>query len=216
MQTPESRLLVISYIALRRIVGILGFALPFVLALGALLVFNTGLQGTLSGYYHTNMRDIFVGAIWAIAFVLFSYKGYDRKDDIAGNLACIFAIGLTLFPTTPEAPPNELTPIGIIHVCFAALFFLTLIYFSWFLFTKTLPGEAIVGPKKARNFIYRACAIIMALCMILMVIYTVLPKGTQMTLLPIAPIFWLESIAILAFGVSWGIKGQIFFRDQTD
>lgn len=46
----------------------------------------------MSGGY-TGMRDVFVGALCAIAVFLRSYRGYDRRDHIAGNLACVFAAG---------------------------------------------------------------------------------------------------------------------------
>lgn len=77
------------------------------------------------------MRDVFVGSLCAIAVFLISYRGPQRVDDIAGKLACAFAIGVALFPTAPDADstaPQELA--GRLHDLFAALFFLTLAYFS--------------------------------------------------------------------------------------
>lgn len=43
--------LIFSYLALRKTIGILGIALPFVLFLGAYLIFQTGIQSSLSSYY---------------------------------------------------------------------------------------------------------------------------------------------------------------------
>jgi hypothetical protein len=64
MNDPEiNNQLVIPYLTLRRTVGILGIALPFVLILGGWIVFKTSLQGSLSAYYHTGMRDVFVGIL---------------------------------------------------------------------------------------------------------------------------------------------------------
>lgn len=218
MDTPQdNRMLVIGYIALRRVLGILGFILPIVVAFGAWIVFGTGLQGTLSNYYHTHMRDVFVGAIWAIAFILYSYKGYDRGDDWVGNLACIFAIGLSLFPATKDALPSELNTVGIIHVIFAFLFFLMLIYMSAIRFTKSRPNEPLTPQKTWRNRMYYLSASIMIVCMVAMVLYSIIvPEDTQRAQLNAAPIFWLESITIMAFGLAWGIKGQIFFKDADN
>ena len=94
--------LVFSYLELRKAIGILGMALPFAVSLGAGILFRTGVQSSISSYYHTGMRDVFVGTLFAIGFFLLSYKGYERSDDLAGDLACIFAVGVALFPTVPD------------------------------------------------------------------------------------------------------------------
>ena len=49
---------VISYLELRRTIGILGMGLPLMLVGGAWIIFGVGLQISLSVYYHTPMRDI--------------------------------------------------------------------------------------------------------------------------------------------------------------
>src|SRR6267378_5672793 len=92
--------LVLSYLGLRKAVGIIGSALPFVLAFGKMLLEGPGIQDSISGYYYTDMRNVFVGSLCAIGVFLMSCRGYDRKDEIAGYLACVFAIGVALFPTT--------------------------------------------------------------------------------------------------------------------
>jgi hypothetical protein len=60
--------------------------------------------------------------------------GYDA-DNIAGNLACVFAVGVRLFPP-PDAVERHARLIGRVHLAFAALLFLTLIHFRCS-FTKT-------------------------------------------------------------------------------
>ena len=92
---PENdKLLVFSYLQLRTAIGILGIALPFVVSIGAWIFFQTGLKGSLSAYYHSGMRDVFVGTMFAYGFFLLSYRGYKPKDNIAGTLACVFATGV--------------------------------------------------------------------------------------------------------------------------
>ena len=184
-------------------------ALPFVLLVGAWIIFQTGMQGSISGYYYTGMRNVFVGALWAIGLSLLSYKGYERVDDIAGNVACVAAVGIALFPTTPQANPSvEASWIGRVHFFFGALFFLTLIYFSLRLFTKTDPAKTPTPGKLLRNKIYRGCGYSMALCLLLIAIYLVLPKQAQSFFESINPVFLLETIAVLAFGISWLAKGE--------
>ena len=53
-----------SYLEFRRAIGILGMALPFILLIGGFIFGNNSLQYSLSHYYHTNMRDFFVGLLF--------------------------------------------------------------------------------------------------------------------------------------------------------
>lgn len=215
-ELASQRSLVFSYLTLRTAIGVLGTALPFVVSLGALVLFRTGIQSSLSAYYYTGMRDVLVGTFWAIGFFLLSYKGYERADDIAGNLGCLFAVGISLFPTAPDfAPSSAARLIGYIHFAFAALFFLTLIYFSLFLFTKTHPRKSPSRRKLQRNIVYKACGYAMCVCLLLIFVYTVLPKEAAYVFLVFNPIYWLEAIAIVAFGVSWLTKGQAILKDEV-
>ena len=198
----------ISYLTLRRLIGLLGTFLPLVLFLNALIIFQKGLQSSLSSYYHTGMGDVFVGALVVIGLFLFSYRGYERKDDIAGDLCCVFAIGLALFPTPPDNPGSGYPIVGYLHFAFATSLFLTLIYMALFLFTKSDPDQPITQKKRRRNMVYRACGIAMALCILLIIILNVLPADLKSSIDTIKPLFWLETVMIVAFGISWLVKGE--------
>ena len=205
----------LSYLELRRAIGILGITLPIVLSLGALILFQTGIQNSISSYYHTGMRDVFVGSFGAIGLFLLSYKGYERRDDIAGNLACMFAIGVALFPTTADsATTNGARLIGYVHLAFATLFFLTIIYFSLFLFTRTDPNKSPSKRKLLRNKVYKACGYAMGICMLFIVIYFLLPGETGAVFKEYKPVYWLESLADFAFGIAWAVKGEALLKDE--
>ncbi len=207
--------LVFSYLTLRRAIGILGIAFPFLLSLGAALIFRTDIQSSMSGYYHTGVRDVFVGTLCAIGVFLLSYKGYERRDDIAGDLACVFAIGAALLPTTPSgAVDGGVRLIGAMHLTLAALFFMTLIYFSLFLFTKTDPSRPPSRRKIVRNRVYKTCGYTMAACILLVAVYYVLPGRESSSLKEWKPVYWLEAAAVLAFGVSWLTKGEAILGDE--
>lgn len=208
--------LVFPYLTLRTIIGVLGMALPIVVSLGAMAFFQTGLQNSISGYYHTGMRDVFVGMLWAIGFFLFSYEGYERADNIAGELACVFAIGVALFPTSPDGAAGPVADIiSVVHLVFAGLLFLTLAYFCLFLFTKTDPEVPPTPRKLQRNVVYRVCGYTMLLSFLLILVYTyLLPDSLVASIAPMRPIFWLEALAIFAFGVSWFTKGEGMLRDM--
>lgn len=212
--TPNESL-VVSYLALRKAIGIVGISLPFVLALGNMLLARRwGVESSVSDYYYTDMRDVLVGSLCAIAVFLMSYRGPERADDIAGDLACVFAIGVALFPTTPQAdatPIQELA--GRLHYVFAALFFLTLAYFSLVLFRKTEPGCRPTPRKLQRNGVYTVCGWTILLCMALIPAIAFTPLAPALAQLN--PTFWLEAAAVLAFGISWLVKGEAILKDEV-
>jgi hypothetical protein len=205
--------LVISYLGLRQAVGIIGFALPLVLAFGKILSGYPGIQGSISCYYYTDMRNIFVGSLCAIGMFLMSCKGYDRKDEIAGYLSGGFAIGVALFPTPPcpDNPPG-FNLIGTLHLSFATLLFLTLAYFCLALFTKTSPDKTPTRQKLQRNVVYRVCGYTILTCIFFSFVAKLPPVTLHVEQLK--PIFWFESVAIMAFGVSWLTKGETILKDK--
>ena len=206
--------LVLSYLGLRKAIGVIGISLPFVLAFGKIILGSPGLQSSISEYYYTGMRDVFVGSLCAIAVFLLSYKGYDRRDGLAGGLAGVFAIGVALFPTTPT---GNVTPqaavIGAIHIICAFSFFLTLAYFSLVLFRKTDPHKTPSRRKLQRNRIYTFCGYAILASIATIAILALLPHGTAF--MKFDPFFWLESLAVVAFGVSWLTKGEAILKDET-
>ncbi len=206
--------LVISYLTLRKAIGYLGAALPFVLSIGGMLIYSLAIQGSLSSYYHTGMRDVFVGTLCAIGVFLFAYKGYEQQDNLAGNLAGICAVGTALFPTTPDTPSALEETIGTVHIVFAAGFFMTLAYFSLVLFTKTDPTIPPTSRKIQRNRIYRICGYVIVVAIILIALISFLPSEASSQFKRLDSGFWLESAAILAFGVSWLTKGEAILKDQ--
>ena len=96
-QPNTQNALVLSYLTLRRAVGCIGITLPFVLAFGKMLFESPGIFDSISYYYHSTMRDVFVGSLCAIAVFLLSYRGYGWQDDLASNFAGVCAIGIALF-----------------------------------------------------------------------------------------------------------------------
>jgi len=212
----------ISYKLLRTTVGVLGIALSAILILGDRIIFSEPrLRESISAYYHSGMGDVFVGTLCAIAVFMFAYRGPLWIDNLAGNLACFFAVGVALFPTTPliEDPTQAQKVIGTIHVAMAAGLFATLAFFCLFLFTmsdkKTLGTE-----KKIRNTIFYVCGGIMVVCMLVIALegliegFTSAEYRNQLVIAYDGPIFWPETVAIIAFGVSWLVKGEQLFGDK--
>lgn len=212
VEIPQKDPFVISYLGLRKSIGVIAISLPFVLAIGKGLFEGPGLEYSISSYYYTVMRDVFVGSLCAIAIFLMSYRGPEPIDNLAGNLACGFALGIALFPTAPQIGATDAQQIiGMFHFIFAASFFLTLAYFSLVLFRRKSTNPT--PEKLLRNKIYTICGFTILVCIGFIVLVMQLPKGSS--ILNLNPVFFLESTAILAFGLSWFTKGEGILADQS-
>ena len=198
-----------SYLHLRKTVGWIGILLPFVLMLGVFAITNTTqVEESISHYYHTDMRNVFVGALSAVALFLFFYCGYDSIDHWISNFAAFFAIGTALFPTTFAGPIDG---IGMTHFVCASSFFLMLASLSLFRFTKGAPNPS--SQKLHRNKIYIVCGSIMIACLLAVVIYF---KFFEDPTEPKDFVFWAESVALIAFGISWLTKGGTIIPDTLN
>lgn len=210
----DNQHLVISYLTIRKAIGLLGFFFPFILWVGVWIVnHDTEVQPSISDYYYTIMRNSFVGVLCAVSLFLFAYRGYEKVDRITGYLGSIFALGVAFFPTTPVEPDDVDIWIGRLHLGFAGLFFCTLIFFSLFLFTQTHANQRMTGMKKIRNTVYYVCGFVMLASVLVIGLYILLSKSPDPGEVEIDVVFWGESIALMAFGVSWLVKGELMLKD---
>jgi hypothetical protein len=220
MSKIRERSLIVSYLAMRRLIGVLGMSLPIILVIGGFTQGDPGLQGSISGYYYTNLRDLYVGILSGVALFLISYRGYERIDDFVANLSGVFALGIIFFPTAMYSGkpvrvglfsiPDDVS--ATIHLTFGTLFFLALSFNSLFLFTRRHPG--VMGrEKKRRNMVYRLCGIVMLLAIVCITTYTLFMRGSPLA--ETNPVLILESVALFAFGVSWWVKGNTLFLDKA-
>jgi hypothetical protein len=133
--------LVINYLYLRKTVGWIGTLLPVVLIAGNALFFTTTLPDSMSSYYYTSMRNVFVGSLCALGVFLIAYSGYDDWDRWITNIAGVGTIGVAFCATKPTVcgahaptcvPPavrtlsTEQNVVGDIHLVFAAIAFIAL------------------------------------------------------------------------------------------
>jgi hypothetical protein len=207
---------VLSYLALRKAVGGVAFALPFAVAVPWGLKHHAILT-SISIYYYTGMRNIFVGSLCAIAMFMLSARGYDWKDEVAGTFSAVCGIGVAFFPTSPAccATHRQLV-IGTVHYIFAALLFLTLAYFCLVLFKMSAVGRALTGKKKQRNVVYTVCGIVILVSLALLPTLTLLlhKHDKKYLFAGVAPGILFETTSLLAFGVAWLVKGETFLKDE--
>ncbi len=67
--------------------------------------------------------------------------------------------------------------------------------------------------RKIRNKIYRTCGVIIMVAIILIGLYK--SSNGEMGWSRYKPVFWLEWVALLAFGISWLVKGEIVLKDHS-
>ena len=215
---------------MRRAIGILGITLPLILVAGSSLFGDCKeVQTSISAYYYSNMRNVFVGFNCAVAFFLFAYRGHDWRDNLAGYLGCIFVLGVAFLPCSVSvqnqpcmvAVSAQNPLVGELHNLSAILYFVVLIVYALVLFPKThmdmVSGEKMFmgHQKKKRNVVYYVCGIIMTAALLLIIAYKWFLGYISPDLKSLDPIFWLESLMLLSFGISWLTKGQLFFRDEN-
>jgi hypothetical protein len=211
MPSPQEKSLLISEMNLRLLVGYLGIALPIILVVFADFVF----QPSISEYYYTPARDVFVGVLCAVGVFLSCYKGYDITDKTLSLVAGLTAILVGLVPAAVQGATGWEDIRGNFHLAFAALFLGCLAWLSLFQFTKTDSPNNMTDRKVKRNWVYRACGCVMAACLAVIFLYKLpLTKDLMAFLQGINPVYSFESIAVIAFGVSWLIKGEGLLGDK--
>ncbi len=193
---------IVSYLTLRRVIGVLGVALPLLLLSWGLALTGT-IQESISDYYSLRTRDMLVGVLFAISWFLFTYRGHEPKDNIAGNFACIFALGVAFFPNSGNAWEK------VVHFGSATGLFLVLAFFCLALFTKS--DGSPTARKMVRNRVYIICGVTILACIALVGLTFLLPDDSPLA--RVQPVFWLESMALWAFGISWFVKGDTLWRD---
>ncbi len=145
-----------SYFNLRIAIALVGLAVPLVMVVGGLAA-GGGVERSLSAYYHTPLRDLFVGLLFLLAAPLYLYKGYSKPENLALNISALGAVMVAVFPIDTSGT----TP--LLHAIGAFAFFLGGAFVCWFCARDTLvhlPDAVAARYRRA----YRCFAVLMALC----------------------------------------------------
>jgi len=198
--------ILVSYWTLRWGMGLIAVSFPVVLWLGGLLITNTPLQISMSDYYHTPMRNAFVGFLFAVGPFLYLYHGFSRKENIALNMAGLFAIGIAIFPCDPiQENACDVYTFASLHGVCAIAFFLSIAYACIFCAGDTL---YLIKDEKRRqhyNVLYKTLG---AAMIVLPVVSAISSYVFQSELKEGEMIyeFVLEMLAIWVFGAFWLAK----------
>lgn len=219
----DSEILLGNYLKIRRAIGYAAILFPFALAIGSIILKPAdGVQSSISCYYHSAMRDTFEGFLWVIATFLFFYK-YEKKDNILTNIAGLSALVAALCPVKCTACAYhdcKITRIeevlGMFHNISSGILFAILTYMAFCVFTLPKDKTSYTPNKRTRNTIYRICGSIMAICCVMIIVYMLRLQGKAPEIDRLNPIFYLESICLIAFGFSWLVKGEAILKDEAE
>jgi len=215
-----------SYLGLRKSIGFIGLLVPIVLLIAGVFFLEGRIQPSISHFYYTPMGNYFVGSMCAIGVFLGSYRGYKPQQDeiltdrylglIAGSAAVIVA----LFPadpvsTIPVCADNETSIVGTIHFSAAALFLACLGVFSFFKFPRYDSDKPRNPVKQGRVKYYKLYGAFIFASLIGIAAITVYEKASCREFFIETWLFWLESIAVVSFGLSWLMKGEAMEHIQS-
>ncbi|MGN6577256.1 MAG: hypothetical protein ACTHKG_16405 [Nocardioides sp.] len=216
-----------SYLLIRTAVGTLGALLPTMLFLleWAFLRGDATVRGSLSAYYFTPARDLFVGVLCTAGVLLVTYlAGQVRTWDFwLSSAAGVAALGVAFFPTErpglragaaacgPGVTPRPRgctalqqawgeTTVAAVHYASAAVFILAMAAIC-FVFAHR---DARHGVRRSRVRFHRACgtAILVAVGWIL------LGLVAPVDVAGLAPLYLGEVVSLYAFAASWLVKGH--------
>ncbi len=221
LQTPpmalDTRDVVLSFYRVRQALGWLGLMMPVVL-IGGTLALGLPLPPSLSDFYYTPLRDVFVGILFALGVFLLTYLGHRQptklvSDRNVSTLAGLGAIGVALFPNdTLDACGGVRIPsldvAGTLHFVSAGLFLTTTAVFCLVLFRRS-DGATPSPLKRRRNRIYLLCGLaIVAALALLGAYFALIDPERRCEIRALRPVLWLEVVTVLAFGLSWLVKGR--------
>lgn len=198
-----------SYLKIRKALGVSGILLSFSeVVIGFIFSRNnpSGWWYSISATFYSSSAPLFIGLLTATALFLITYPSYTKVDSYVNKIAGVSALFVVWFPCYLESVQGEVglfqlqgQTSNVIHLIAALSFFALLAYNIAFLFTK---GNSQTKEKESRNFLYRVCALVMVIALVISF------GGKGLGILPPWIILVGESLALLAFGIAWLVKGE--------
>ncbi len=189
---------------LRKVIGILGMALPLILIAG-----NWGVERSISFYYYTKMSTVFTGILITFGLVLLTYTGRKEinkrnNEKLLTTFGGIFALLVALVPTKYGCDIEAIFYVhndivrGWIHNGSAVLF----------IFLMGL----VVLLKFSKDKYFKKLYLISGWLVMLGLAFTII----SFIIKPFNnAVFWGETFCLWAFGLAWLRRGIRFKRGKT-
>lgn len=215
-----------SYLVTRTVVGIVGIGLPVLLIIAeAFIGGSVEMRGSLSAYYHTSARDVFVGGLCMVGVLLVTYlSGSPRTWGFRLSLVAGFAVLLVAFVPTSRLgqPAGDCTdspaPAGCapvqqwlgetlatrIHFACALIFIVSLALISF-----SFARERGYRESPAMTTFQYACGVLIILTVLTVVVCEVFDvSGIDVPGVGLlTPLYLGEVVSVLLFGAAWLTKG---------
>jgi hypothetical protein len=195
---PGSAPYIRSYVFMRRVVGWLAILLPPLLVFGEPIPFDDRPVplGSLSAYYYSGFREVFVGMLCAIGVFLVIYKWPERtRESRVSTYAGIAVVIVALFPTGKPGAKVATTPlqdligeVWVQRVHFAAA--------GIFIFLLSRISRYWARHRRERQRVHRLCEWVILAALVL----AILEGATDW---PDYGILVAEFTAVWAFAISW-------------
>jgi hypothetical protein len=213
-----------SYLLIRMIVGIIGILLPLAFIIGEAVFLRGGVhvRGSISAYYHTSMRDVFVAGLCVTGFLLATYmSGQSNPDFWYSLLAGVAVLGVVFFPTERPniqegAPRCGTTPmpegcspfqqqfgetlVAGIHFTLAVVFILSL---AWICFLFAYREKQYKKDARMARILY-SCG----WTILLAVAWVIVGQLLNLTIWELTPLYIGEVVSVWAFGLAWLLKSR--------
>lgn len=206
---------------IRKLIGTLGLLLPILLLLS-----QGELLSSISHYYYLTLASLlFIIILSSFGLFLLSYKGYKIdpttekvSDDIITNIGGLAALVVVFVPTRcAESSSTVIDAIcytghfplfghnsmlmGTIHLVSAGIFILSMGWMSKYKFTRS--------KNDANIKLYRVCGNVVFIAIGFLIFLMILEKSNIPFWFEKYYVFFLETIAVISFGISWLIKGKV-------
>lgn len=190
----------IDHRTIKLVVGVIALALPFL----TWALAGHEITSISASYYETGpSQSVFIGFLFAIASFLLGYNGRSQGEMIFSKVAAVAAICIVLLPCDCDGRPGSTERY---HYLSAATMFAILIFFCYGFFRRAREKGHAQGRHRA--IVYLSCAIVMALS-ILTIGGDVLSNGALSARLGSLLTFWGETLALVAFGISWLLASHV-------
>lgn len=216
----DSESIVLSYLGIKKIIGLIGLALPAILW-GITLLQQEQILPTISNYYYTKLFVFFTGLLIVLGIFLITSHSKDKWERRLCVASGLSAILIALIPTNVLSKyiidensvlcANELVPsfhrytdqvqeeVSNGHLIAAFIFFVTII-----ILTKIfhIQERNCKGSNVQKYFLLFLALLIVFIILLLLIICREI-FGFYLGNI----VFYLESIMLILFGVTWLIRG---------
>ena len=204
-----------NYESQRFLIGLSAFLLPFLVT----IVYGR-IISSISAYYFTVSRNVFVGLLFITGFFLFVYNGKYYYEALISKIAALCAVGTALAPTgfpddiveNREHLAAVIREAELLHYIFSILLFAQLIFlclcFARRARIKKESREIDDRQAGKRRIIYFVCAGLMSAGLLAYPVLWIIFPFSQADLNRFHLLFYAESAALIAFGTAWFTAGK--------